>query len=667
MEFKLKTDFTDRGDQPAAIKKLSENIRLGKRSQVLLGVTGSGKTYTAARVIQETKLPTLVISHNKTLTAQLYSEFKSFFPENAVEYFVSYYDYYQPEAYIAHSDTYIEKDSAINRQIERLRLKAASALLSRKDVIIVASVSCIYGIGDPQEWRQTLVMLRRGASYPRKKLCMDLTAIQYERNDTEFVNGKFRVRGGVLDVFPAESAGEAVRVRLDGDRIESLSGIDPLTGKKTEDHEFFVVYPATHFVMRREKIDPAVVSIRSELKERLQELNSQKKHLEAQRLKMRTEYDIEMLRETGYTHGIENYSRHFSGRKPGRPPPCLINYFPEKFLTVIDESHVTLPQVRAMYAGDRSRKLNLVEHGFRLPSALDNRPLKFSEFEKLLDRAIYVSATPGPYELGIPGVEVAELIIRPTGLVDPEVEIRPVENQVEDIEREILRAASRGGRVLVTTLTKRMAEDLADFLSARGLKAAYMHSEIDTLERIDILTGLRKGDYDCLIGVNLLREGLDLPEVSLIGILDADKEGFLRSETSLIQVCGRAARNVEGRVIMYADEVTGSISRALDEMGRRRKKQTEYNRKHGITPKSIIKAVRREKEFEVSVKKDAIRHIIPDLPGEYAEAGEGSISLMEKDMKEAAEMLDFELAAAIRDRIIEIKEKTRKKTGKVGS
>jgi len=659
--FKLRTDFIDRGDQKQAVEKLVSNIKANAPRQVLLGVTGSGKTYTAARVIEETGLPALIISHNKTLTAQLYSEFKSFFPENAVEYFVSYYDYYQPEAYIPQTDTYIEKDSSINERIERLRLKAASSLLSRKDVIIVASVSCIYGIGDPREWKETLVVLQKDGEYSRRELLRNLAAIKYERNDTEFKPGTFRARGPAVDIFPAYLKNEAVRVTLDEDRVARIASVHPLTGKIIREYESYVVYPATHFVTRKEKLEPAIMSIKSELEERLKELKARQKFLEAQRLQMRTEYDIEMMRETGYCHGIENYSRHISGRKPGEAPSCLINYFPDSFLTIIDESHVTIPQIRGMYAGDRSRKQTLVDHGFRLPSALDNRPLKFGEFEKLIDKTVFVSATPSDYEISESRGKVAELIVRPTGLVDPEVEIRPAKNQVEDLTREIVIRAEKKQRVLATTLTKRMAEDLTEYLASKGVRVRYLHSEIDTLKRIDILKDLRKGEFDCLVGVNLLREGLDLPEVALVAILDADKEGFLRSETSLIQVCGRAARNVEGKVIMYASEITGSMKRALGEMERRREKQVEFNKVNNITPRSIEKAVREEKEFEYEAKKEAVEYV-RETGWEYVDetAGKDIIRQMEKDMREAADMLDFELAAAIRDRINEIKRKRTK-------
>ena len=660
MGFKLKSDFSDKGDQGRAIQKLRGNINAGVKNQVLLGVTGSGKTYTLARLIEETGRPALIISHNKTLTAQLYSEFKSFFPHNAVEYFVSYYDYYQPEAYIPSSDKYIEKDAAINERIERLRLKAASSLLSRKDVIVVASVSAIYGIGSPREWEKMIVHLKKGASYSRKKICADLTAIQYKRNDVEFAPGYFRVRGPVIDIYPAYLQDEAIRIVLSGDKISSLKSIHPLRGKKIRDYREYYVYPASHFVVEKSRLMESLESIEDELAGRLKELKKENKMIEAHRLKARTEYDIEMLKETGYCHGIENYSRHISFRKPGEPPQCLINYFPHDFITLIDESHVTLPQIRAMYAGDRARKKSLVEHGFRLPSALDNRPLKFNEFEKLIGAAVYVSATPSDYEVKKSSPHIAQQIIRPTGLVDPEVEIRPTKSQVGDLAGEIKKAVSKKERVLATALTKRMAEDLSQYLSGEGIQARYLHSEIDTLERIDILKSLRKGDFDCLVGVNLLREGLDLPEVSLVAILDADREGFLRSETSLVQVCGRAARNVNGKVIMYADTLTGSMDRALKEMERRRRKQIDYNKKHNIKPESVVKAIRDEKEFEHESRKKALDYI-SEAGLDYGGMKDKKklIEAMEKDMKEAADMLDFELAAAIRDKIIEIKNEER--------
>ncbi len=657
MGFTLKSNFTDRGDQPAAIRKLFHNVRDKVKHQTLLGVTGSGKTYTIARVIQEVQLPTIIISHNKTLTAQLYSEFKTFFPENAVEYFVSYYDYYQPEAYIPQSDTYIEKDASINERIERLRLKATSSLLSRDDVIIVASVSCIYGLGSPENWKEMMIVLEKDTEYSRIKLASDLTWIQYQRNDYEFTNGSFRVRGATVDIYPAYTQDEAVRVKIEEDKVSEIYTIHPVTGKKLKDCEKYVIYPAAHFITKSDTLTRAIDAIKSELAHRLKELKGERKFLEAERLKMRTEYDMEMLKETGYCHGIENYSRHISGRAPGEPPFCLLNYFPENFLTIIDESHVTLPQVRGMYAGDRSRKETLVKHGFRLPSALDNRPLRLDEFEKLTDKTIYVSATPADYELGKSKNKIIEQIIRPTGLIDPEVEIKPVKDQVQDLMIEIRNRAEKKQRVLVTTITKKMAENLAEFLSSKNMNVKYLHSEIATLQRIDILKDLRKGEFDCLVGVNLLREGLDLPEVTLVAILDADKEGFLRSETSLIQVCGRASRNVEGKVIMYAEKITGSMARALKEMMRRREKQKAYNKNNNITPTSIVKAIREEKEFEYETKSQSINYI-SETGWEYinGKASNNIIKEMEKDMKEAADMLDFELAAAIRDKIHEIKK-----------
>ncbi|MDA3792500.1 MAG: excinuclease ABC subunit UvrB [Elusimicrobia bacterium] len=660
MGFELKTDFIDRGSQSEAIGRLSSNIANNKKFQVLLGVTGSGKTYSVARLIESAGMPVLVITHNKTLTAQLYSEFKSFFPENSVEYFVSYYDYYQPEAYIPQSDTYIDKDSSINDRIDRLRLKAAASLLSRKDVIIVASVSCIYGIGSPAQWRQSLIELKAGEIYPRQKFISDLILLQYERNDIEFTNKKFRVRGGTIDVFPAYNLDEALRVTFVGDkmgdRIASVGTINPVTGKKIKDFKKYTLYPATHFIARRETVEKAIPAIKKELSQRLKVLKDGDKYLEAQRLQMRTEYDIEMLKETGYCKGIENYSRHMSGRRPGRAPSCLIDYFPDKFLTIIDESHMTIPQIKGMYAGDRARKKTLIEHGFRLPSALDNRPLKLNEFENIVDYTVAVSATPADFEInkagGALGGNLIEQVIRPTGLPDPEVEVRPVGNQVDDLHGEVIKRADAGERVLVTTLTKKMAEDLSAYFSEKGLRVRYLHSEIDTLQRINILRDLRKGEFDCLIGVNLLREGLDLPEVSLVAVLDADKEGFLRSETSLVQVSGRAARNVEGKVIMYADKITGSMERALGEMERRRKIQKAYNKKHNITPKSIVKSISDEEEFREEKKKESVKYI-KELGWDYVDEKSKSniIDKLTEEMKEAADMLDFELAAVIRDRI----------------
>ncbi len=660
-KFKLKSEFTDQGDQPEAIKKITKNIHNQKKDQVLLGVTGSGKTYTMARVVEETQLPTLIISHNKTLTAQLYSEIKSFFPENSVEYFVSYYDYYQPEAYVPQTDTYIEKDAAINDRIDRLRLKATSSLLSRKDVVIVASVSCIYGIGSPREWKNMIVYLHPGKKYPRKKLIQDFVAIQYTRNNLEFCAGNFRVRGPIIDIFPAYYNKKAVRIKIAEQKIKTISTINPVTGKKIREHKNFVLYPATHFVAPSKTIDRAIRSIRKELNKKVKNFKDEQKYLEAQRLKMRCEYDIEMLKETGYCKGIENYSRHLSNRISGEPPACLLSYFPDKFLTILDESHVTLPQIKGMYKGDRVRKANLVKHGFRLPSALDNRPLNFREFIDTVNYSLYVSATPGDYECeqSKNSGGIVEQIIRPTGLVDPEVNIRPVVNQVNDLIKEVEKRASKKERVLATTLTKRMAEDLTEYLKKKNLRIRYLHSEIDTIERINILKDLRKGTFDCLVGVNLLREGLDLPEVTLVAVLDADKEGFLRSETSLIQVCGRAARNVNGKVILYADKITGSIKRAVEEMDRRRVIQKEYNIKNNVTPRTIVKAIRDEEEFRHQTKKEASRYVKKigwDPPDKMDKSPGELIQEMEKDMKEAADMLDFELAAVIRDKINELKK-----------
>jgi len=664
LKFQLVSDFIPRGDQPQAIKELTEGILQGERHQVLLGVTGSGKTFSMANVIENVNRPALVISHNKTLAAQLYSEFKQFFPESAVEYFVSYYDYYQPEAYIPQTDTYIEKDASINDQIDRLRLKATSSLLERRDVIIVASVSCIYGIGSPDEWRESLTILLKGNFYPRQELLRDLVQIQYQRNDISFTRGTFRVRGDVVEVYPAYLE-TALRVEYFGDEIERIAEIDPLTGKVLGDKEKVYIYPAKHFVTTRPRLEEAIKYIKRELEERLKELKSQNKLLEAQRLETRTNYDIEMMREVGYCTGIENYSRHLSGRKPGEPPACLINYFPKDYLMFIDESHVTIPQLNGMYNGDRSRKEILVEYGFRLPSALDNRPLKFSEFERLVNQVVYVSATPAPYELKKAKGILVEQVIRPTGLIDPAVEIRPTRGQIDDLIKEIEKRVDRKERVLVTTLTKRMAEDLCAFLVEKGLRVRYLHSEIETLNRVEILKDLRKGEFDCLVGINLLREGLDLPEVSLVAVLDADKEGFLRSETTLIQVCGRAARNVNGRVIMYADGVTQSMRLALEEMERRRKKQLNHNSKFHITPQTIQKGIREEEEFIDETKQRAYG-ILRERGYDYLTKEQAPIVMkqLEREMLEAADNLDFELAAILRDKIFDLKGVAYKK--KVG-
>ena len=663
--FKLKVPFSPRGDQPKAIRELTEGIKKGYRFQTLLGVTGSGKTYTIAHVIANVEKPTLVISHNKTLAAQLYAEFREFFPENAVEYFVSYYDYYQPEAYVPQTDTYIEKDASINDEIDRLRLKATSALLSRRDVIIVASVSCIYGLGSPEEWEEITLKLEKGKEYRRHFILERLVQMQYERNEYEFRRGIFRIRGDILDVFPAYEE-KAIRVEFWGEEIENIKEIAPLTGKTITELERVIVYPAKHFVTTEERLKTAIKTIRMELEERVKELLSQNKLLEAQRLKVRTEYDLEMLEELGYCPGIENYSRHLSGRAPGERPYTLIDYFPKDFLCVIDESHVTLPQLRGMYHGDRSRKETLVEFGFRLPSALDNRPLNFEEFLPLINQAIFVSATPGPYEME-KSTRIVEQIIRPTGLIDPVITVKPIENQIDDLIERINERILRKERVLVTTLTKRMAEDLAEYLHEQGIKVRYIHSEVETLERAEILRDLRKGDFDVLVGINLLREGIDLPEVSLVAILDADKEGFLRSETSLVQIIGRCARNAAGEVIMYADEITESMRKAIAETERRRKIQEEYNRKHGITPQTIKKEVRNLLETTSEIKRKGLRLVsyIREQKEKYEVGEEMLIEELEEEMFQAAANLEFEKAAELRDRIKELKTQLEYKKSKV--
>lgn len=655
-KFRLVSDYKPKGDQPQAIRALNRGLDKGMRHQTLLGVTGSGKTFAMANAIFHIQKPTLIISHNKTLAAQLYSEFRSFFPENAVEYFVSYYDYYQPEAYIPQTDTYIEKDSSINDEIDRLRLKATSSLMSRDDVIIVASVSCIYGLGSPDEYRELLVFLEKGEEISRKEILKRLVSIQYERNDIDFARGRFRVRGDTIEIFPAYTE-NAYRIELFGDKVEKITQIDPLTGKKIADCKKAIVYPAKHFVTTSSRLERAMKSIEEELKERLAELRSQNKVLEAQRLETRTNYDLEMMREIGYCTGIENYSRHLSGRLPGTRPWCLLDYFPEDFLLIIDESHQTIPQLNGMYNGDISRKKTLVEHGFRLPSALDNRPLKFKEFERLMPRTMYVSATPGPYEIE-KSKQIVEQIIRPTGLIDPKISVRPTENQVDDLVERIKKRVKNKERVLVTTLTKRMAEDLADYLTQMDLKVRYLHSEIGTIKRVEILRDLRAGEFDCLVGINLLREGLDLPEVSLIAILDADKEGFLRSETSLIQVAGRAARNVNGEVIMYADRVTGSMKRAIDETNRRRAIQLRYNAKHHITPRTIQKSIQ-DMLVVSSESKEYVSSMLREKGYQYLPARNipRVISDLEKQMKDAADNLEFEIAAMLRDEIMKLKEK----------
>lgn len=646
-KFKLNSPYQPLGDQPKAINSLVDGINKGVKEQTLLGVTGSGKTFTMANVIEKVQKPTLVISHNKTLAAQLYEEFKEFFPDNAVEYFVSYYDYYQPEAYVPRTDTFIDKESSVNEEIDIMRHSATQSLLSRDDVIVVSSVSCIYGVGSPEDYGEFAFGIAVGDNYDRSDIIRRLVFMQYERNDIEFGRGQFRVRGDVIEINPVHGT-PPVRVELFGDEIDAISLIDKVTGKKTESLKRYMIFPAKHFVVGQDKMDTAIRNISDELDERLNEFNLSNKLLEAQRLEQRIRFDIEMLQEMGYCPGVENYSMHLSGRKWGEKPYSLLKYFPEDYLTIIDESHVTLPQIRGMYNGDRARKETLVEHGFRLPSAKENRPLRFDEFESSINQIIYVSATPGAYELSRSG-NVVEQIIRPTGLVDPEIIIRPVKGQVEDLLGEVKKRAKKDERVLVTTLTKKMAEDLTDYYAKIGVKVRYMHSEIDTLERIDIVDDLRRGTFDVLVGVNLLREGLDLPEVSLVAILDADKEGFLRNETSLIQTIGRAARNINGQVIMYVDEMTDSVKNATAITNKRRKIQIKYNKKHGIVPKTTKRALKDKKVAEdldiegtdiSKIPKDELRLLISDL---------------ENDMKEAASKLDFERAASLRDQIATLK------------
>lgn len=648
-KFKIQSGYKLTGDQPEAVKALVEGFQKGYRDQTLLGVTGSGKTFTMANVIEKLQKPTIVIAHNKTLAAQLASEFREYFPDNAVHYFVSYYDYYQPEAYIPQTDTYIAKDASINDEIDRLRNAATEALLTRKDVIIVASVSCIYGLGNPEVYQNLSIELKVNKSYKRDKLLLQLTNIQYQRNDINFIRSTFRVRGEVLEVFPSYSEEAAYRLEFFGDKLAKIRKMDYLTGEVLEELKELVIFPAKHFVTPQEKLKGAIEAIRTELKKRLAELKAGEKLLEAQRLEQRTNYDIEMLQTMGYVSGIENYSRFLDGREAGSPPATLLHYFPDDFLMFIDESHMTVPQIRGMYNGDRARKEVLVEHGFRLPSAYDNRPLRENEFRELINQVIYVSATPGSEELNI-SRQIVEQIVRPTGLVDPEVEVRPISGQIDDLMEEIRQRVTKKQRVLVTTLTKKMSEDLTAFLQEAGIKVQYLHSDVETLERIDILRDLRLGKYDVLVGINLLREGLDLPEVSLVAILDADKEGFLRSDTALIQTFGRAARHLEGRVIMYADNITGSMKRAMDESTRRREKQVEFNKKHRITPKSIIKEV-----------KDIHKSKYEDVPEEQEldkfvkKANEEEIDMvlrqLEDEMDLAARNLEFEKAAELRDRI----------------
>jgi excinuclease ABC subunit B len=655
--FRLVSEYEPKGDQPEAIRSLVAGLRQSRKHQVLLGVTGSGKTFTMAKVIEAVERPTLILSHNKTLTAQLYQEFRRFFPDNAVEYFVSYYDYYQPEAYVPQSDTYIEKEATINDEIDRLRHSATRSLFERRDVVIVASVSCIYGLGSPEAYHGMMLMLEPGSTLDRDAMLRKLVEIQYERTPFDLERGKFRVRGDVIEIFPSYEE-FAVRVEMFGDEIESVSAIDPVRGSAMRRLDRIPIYPNSHYVTPRDHLLRAIESIKAELKERLAHLEGTGKLLEAQRLHQRTMFDLEMIKEIGYCQGIENYSRHLTGRKPGEPPPTLMDYLPKDHLIIIDESHVTIPQLRGMYHGDRARKTTLVEYGFRLPSAVDNRPLQFEEFEERAGQRIYVSATPGPYELQASGGEVVEQVIRPTGLIDPPIDVRPVRHQVDDLLHEVRQRIERGERVLVTTLTKRMAEELSRYYTEVGLKVQYLHSDIETLERVQILRGLRRGEFDVLVGVNLLREGLDLPEVSLVAILDADKEGYLRSAGSLIQTCGRAARNVRGQVIMYGDVVTDSMRKAIDETTRRRARQEAYNRENGITPETIVKAI--DDVLGSVYEADYLK--VPIEAEEGAEKGktpaeiESEVASLTAQMHAAAEALRFEEAAALRDRIRYLKK-----------
>lgn len=662
--FKLASGFLPRGDQPKAIGQLVEGLERGHKYQTLLGVTGSGKTYTMAQVIQRMQRPALVLAPNKTLAAQLCSEFKEFFPDSAVEYFVSYYDYYQPEAYIPHTDTYIEKDSSINDEIDKLRHSATSVLFERRDVIIVASVSCIYGLGDPEEYSSLMLSIRQGGLYDRDAVLRKLVDIQYSRNDINFTRGTFRVLGDVLEIYPVAAMEKAIRIDFFGDEIERILEFDVLTGEILGERRHAAIFPASHYAISRERMERAVQTITAELEERLQELRSRDKLLEAQRLEQRTNYDLEMMKEMGYCNGIENYSRHLTGRAPGEPPHTLLDFFPDDFLMFIDESHVAVPQVGGMYEGDRSRKASLVEHGFRLASAFDNRPLKFNEFEQKLNQVIFVSATPGAYELKN-SAGVVEQIIRPTGLVDPEISVRPTRGQIDHLLGEIKKRLDKNQRVLITTLTKKMAEDLTDYFKEMGIKVRYLHSDINTIERMEILRDLRLGVFDVLVGINLLREGLDLPEVSLVAILDADKEGYLRSERSLIQTIGRAARNVDGKVIMYADRITDSMSRAIGETERRRKLQIEFNRKHGITPRTVIKAVRDVIEA-TRVAEDKADYLPAAKKGKLTKKEmKAAIARLEKEMREAARQLEFERAAELRDMLIELRLELRGKDSRL--
>ena len=653
MDFELQSDFKPMGDQPEAIKDIVTSINNDEKFQTLLGVTGSGKTFTMANIIREVKKPTLILAHNKTLAAQLYSEFKEFFPNNAVEYFVSYYDYYQPEAYVAHSDTYIEKDASINDEIDKLRHSATASILERDDVIVVSSVSCIYGIGDPDDYKKLMLSLRPGMEMDRDELIRKLVSIQYERNDINFIRGTFRVRGDILELFPASNDERAIRIEFFGDEIDRIVEIDYVTGKILGTRNYVAIFPASHYVTTPEKVAHAVEAIENELSQRVKYFKEHDKLLEAQRIEQRTKYDIEMLNEIGTCQGIENYSRHITGREEGEKPYTLMNFFPDDFLLIVDESHVTIPQVRGMYAGDRSRKQSLIENGFRLPSAYDNRPLNFEEFEENINQVLFVSATPGPYEIEH-STTVTEQIIRPTGLLDPIIEVRPIENQIDNLVGEINQVIEKGERVLITTLTKKMSEDLTNYLKEIGIKVKYLHSDIDTLERVEIIRDLRLGKFDVLVGINLLREGLDIPEVSLVAILDADKEGFLRSETSLIQTVGRAARNSEGRVIMYADKITRSMAATIEETKRRREIQDQYNKEHNIIPKTIKKSVRDSIET-LKPADDEVVFGICESEDEYDV--QNNIEALQKEMMEAAQNLQFERAAQLRDKIKELEER----------
>ena len=653
MDFELKSDFKPTGDQPEAIKSIVSAINNNEKYSTLLGVTGSGKTFTMANIIQEVKMPTLILAHNKTLAAQLYSEFKEFFPNNAVEYFVSYYDYYQPEAYVAHSDTYIEKDASINDEIDKLRHSATAAILERDDVIIISSVSCIYGLGDPEDYRKLMLSLRPGMERDRDDIIKKLIEIQYERNDINFTRGTFRVRGDILEIFPASNDERAIRIEFFGDEIDRITEIDYVTGKIVGTRNHVVIFPASHYVTTPERVEKAVIEIEKELEERVKSFKDDDKLLEAQRIEQRTKYDIEMLKEIGFCQGIENYSRHITGRKPGEKPYTLMDFFPDDYLIIVDESHVTVPQVRGMYAGDRSRKTSLIDNGFRLPSAYDNRPLNFDEFEENINQILFVTATPGSYELEH-STTIAEQIIRPTGLLDPIVEVIPINNQIDDLVVEINKVIEKDERVLITTLTKKMSEDLTNYLKEIGIKVKYLHSDIDTLERVEIIRDLRLGKFDVLVGINLLREGLDIPEVSLVAILDADKEGFLRSETSLIQTIGRAARNSEGKVIMYADKITRSMESAIAETKRRREIQMLYNEEHNITPTTIKKKVRDAIEATVVADEETVYGI---KETDNVEEIKENIAALQAEMMEAAQNLQFERAAELRDKIKQLEER----------